>query len=168
MSQSVKEEINLKFGGKVRPRVGGILIEDNCVLLLKHEHIGRGGYLWAPPGGGIEHGQSVEEALKREFLEETGLEIEIKNLLLVNEFIDDPLHALELFFEVKRISGRLQLGSDPEMETGQILSKAAFFSIENLKKEENIHIHNIFHGINSFNELYNTKGYFKFVNNSIK
>lgn len=168
MSEAIKEEINQKFGGRVRTRVGGVLIENEEVLLVKHNFIGQADYLWAPPGGGIEHGQSAEEALKREFLEETGLKIEVGRLIAINEFIDLPLHAIELFFAVNATNNDFKLGRDPEMEKGQILSDIQFFSLEKLKNEKSSRIHNIFHNIKSFQELFNTKGYFKFVNKYIK
>jgi 8-oxo-dGTP diphosphatase len=165
---TLKNEINQKFGGKIRVRVGGILIENEQVLLIKHEAIGKAEYLWAPPGGGIDFGQDAPSALKREFLEETGLEIAVGDLLLVNEFIDNPLHAVELFFEVHRVGGELALGSDPEMEKGQILSKLSFFDLNAVKHMHPHHIHTIFHSIKSWKELFNPIRYFNFVNKSIK
>lgn len=42
---------------------------------------------WGVPGGKVEYGESLEAALKREFLEETGLEIERPRLVLVQEAV---------------------------------------------------------------------------------
>jgi len=53
-----------------RPSVYGILIENNKILLSKQWD----GYDF--PGGGIKVHETIEEALKREFFEETGLKIE--------------------------------------------------------------------------------------------
>ena len=52
-----------------RPSVYGLLIKDNKIVLIKQ----RGGYDF--PGGGIKIHETIEEALKREFWEETGLRI---------------------------------------------------------------------------------------------
>jgi len=48
------------------------LVRDGQTLLLKHKKLG----MWLPPGGHIEDGESPDEAVLREVLEETGLEAE--------------------------------------------------------------------------------------------
>lgn len=168
MGEIAKQSINAQFGGKVRVRVGGILIESGKILLLKHEGVGPAAYLWSPPGGGMEFGTDAASNLKREFKEETGLEIKVKGLLFVNEFLDGKIHAIELFYEVTREAGQLQLGTDPEMLEQQILTDLKFFSAEDLRNEEKKRIHNMFHAINKPQEVLNLTGYFKFVINSLK
>lgn len=49
---------------------------DNRLLLLKRVDNG----CWGPPGGSTEPGERVEEAAKRETLEETGLQIDAMSL----------------------------------------------------------------------------------------
>lgn len=168
MSERAKQTINRHFGGKVRVRVGGILIESGKILLLKHEGVGPSDYLWAPPGGGLEFGTDAEINLQREFLEETGLQIEVKELLFVNEFLDDALHAIELFYSVEQQGGHLKLGTDPEMQEQQILKDLKYFDEADLKKEQKNRLHNMFHRINKPKEVLNLTGYFKFVINSLK
>jgi len=168
MTAKAKESINQKFGGKVRVRVGGILIENQKILLLKHEGVGKKEFLWSPPGGGLEFGDDAKSNLEREFLEETGLKIKVHELLFMNEFMNDKIHAVELFFKVEKTGGILKLGNDPEMGEHQILSELAFFDEKKLINTENDYLHNMFIGINKPQEVLNLKGYFKFVNNSIK
>lgn len=123
------EPLSARFAGKVRIRVCGVCIRQNRILLVKHRGLGPAGYLWNPPGGGIDFGESVEQALKREFLEETGLQIEVGNFLHFNEFIGQGLHALELFFEVSMVGGELRLGTDPELDSGsQMMEELKFWS----------------------------------------
>ena len=46
--------------------------------------------LWGVPGGKVEYGESLEEALRREFMEETGLELEDPEFAFVAEINRDP------------------------------------------------------------------------------
>lgn len=168
MTANARESINQTFGGAVRVRVAGILIENSEILLLKHEGVGSKEFLWSPPGGGMEFGSDAESNLKREFFEETGLSINVSSLLFINEFINEKIHAIELFYKVEKTGGILKLGIDPEMGNQQILSDLAFFDEKRLINTGNDYLHNMFIGINKPQEVLNLKGYFKFVNNSIK
>jgi len=55
-----------------RIRVCALLTRGDRVLLLRHEKHGRP--YWLLPGGGVEHGETLEGALRRELLEECGLD----------------------------------------------------------------------------------------------
>ena len=124
---------------------------------------------WSVPGGGMKFGTSAEENLKREFLEETGLEIQVDSYLFVHEYLDPPLHAMEHFFWVKKIGGELTLGQDPEMnDSKQILLDFAWMSIDQLKILPKDSLHPVFWGIKTLDDLGLWKGYFNFGNNSIK
>lgn len=115
MSTDQKEAILARYGGKIRVRVSGLLVIDGKLLLLKHRGLGTAGYLWLPPGGGVDFGESLADALKREFIEETGLSIQVGERKFIYEFRHERLHAIELFYEVFLIGNQeLALGSDPE------------------------------------------------------
>ena len=102
------------YSHKVRVRVNGLLVRDRELLLVKLRHPTRDGFVWMPPGGGVEYGESMEQALKREFLEETGIQIQVGPLRYIHEFIAPPLHAVEFYYDCTQAGGRMALGSDPE------------------------------------------------------
>lgn len=156
-------EIKKAYGEKLRVRVCGILIEEDKILLVKHQHLGATGVLWAPPGGGMEYGESATEALQREFAEETGLNIDVEQFLFVHEYLDPPLHGIELFFLVKKKSGNLNLGTDPEFEhTAQLLSEVSFQNLKSLQLADNESLHYVLQNTKNLETLINQKGYFKF------
>ena len=55
------------------------------------------------PGGGIEPGEMIEDAMKREIFEETGIHPELGRLLVIHEFANKKkdTHRIEFFFSVK-------------------------------------------------------------------
>jgi len=60
--------------------VSGLVVnEDGLILLLRHTY--RGKRPWGLPGGGLKHGESLEECLLREVHEETGMNVEILHML---------------------------------------------------------------------------------------
>jgi ADP-ribose pyrophosphatase YjhB (NUDIX family) len=59
-----------------RIRVSAVLRWQDRILLCRHEKPGRGDY-WLLPGGGVNSGESLTDALHRELREEVGIEDEI-------------------------------------------------------------------------------------------
>jgi 8-oxo-dGTP diphosphatase len=58
-----------------RIRVSAILRRENRVLLIRHEKPGR--EYWLLPGGGVNAGESLVDALRREIAEEIGIETDV-------------------------------------------------------------------------------------------
>ena len=154
--------INQTYGNRLRIRVCGILIEKDKVLMVKHQSIGASGVFWAPPGGGMEYGEDAQLTLKREFREETGLDVEVKELLFVNEYLNKPLHGIELFFKVKSRGGTLKKGYDPEMSVkDQIIESVEWLDMDKINAMPSSHLHNAFWELGDLNKIYEKKGYMK-------
>ncbi|KOV22524.1 DNA mismatch repair protein MutT [Streptomyces sp. XY413] len=84
-------------------RVTGIVIEDGQILLLDQDT--DGDRSWSLPGGKVEPGETLEEALKREMLEETGVEVEVGRLLYVCDVTH--AHVVHITFEARRVGGQI-------------------------------------------------------------
>jgi len=79
-------------------KVRGVIIYDNRLLIVKHKE----SKFIALPGGHLEYGEDVLTCLKRELIEELGVEPEIGKLLYISTFMDSKKDEyVELFFEVK-------------------------------------------------------------------
>jgi 8-oxo-dGTP diphosphatase len=111
------------YSGKVRVRVGGLLLRDGALLLAGHRGLlPQNAPFWSPPGGGWQFGESIKAALVREFHEETGLTVQVGRFLHLHEFSTEHLQALELFFEVLADDEAApRLGHDPEHAADQQL-----------------------------------------------
>lgn len=150
---------------RVRVRVCGILVNENRILLLKHDGIGKDEFLWSPPGGGMEFGEMAEDTLKREFFEETHITVNVREFMFANEYLDGKYHAIELFFLVDYVSGDLILGKDPEVpDNEQILSEARYMNFPEINTLKFTQKHNIFQHCSTLEELFALKGFFNFKN----
>src|SRR6056297_1504479 len=87
---------------------GILLIEDR--LLLVNAYPGHKSDLLCAPGGGVEPHAGLPENLRREFHEETGLEIAVGAPCLVNEFHapERDFHQVEVFFRCRLTGGALR------------------------------------------------------------
>ena len=153
----MSDEISQVYGNRLRVRVCGLLQEGDRLLLVKHT-LQHQSVWWAPPGGGMEFGESIEQALRREFLEETNLEITVGQFAFGCEYIQDPLHAIELFFWVTRISGTLQAGQDPELPLIKNVRFMSFPDIAGLPRSE---VHGMLHDVHRKVDLQHLKGFFR-------
>ena len=66
-------------------RVYGILLDENKRILVSDEFI-RGDYFTKFPGGGMEIGEGTRDCLKREFKEETGLDVTVGDHMYTTDY----------------------------------------------------------------------------------
>ncbi|WP_064091255.1 NUDIX domain-containing protein [Rossellomorea aquimaris] len=93
----------------IRIRAGALIIEQNQILLAEFQD--EKGLHYNLPAGGVEEGEGIKEAVRREVLEETGEEVEVGDLAFayeyaphLNENFYGETHALSLFFRCIRMS----------------------------------------------------------------
>jgi 8-oxo-dGTP diphosphatase len=148
------------YGNKLRVRVCGLLVDEGKLLMVNHAGI-RDGDWSAPPGGGLEFGESVPEALRREFREECGLDVAVGDFCFVCEHISPPLHAVELFFEVAAVGGTLRRGSDPEADGKPMIRDVRYYSFDELETLSAESLHGIFSVRRKKAQITSLRGYFK-------
>ena len=143
------------YADKVRLRVCGICLRDDKLLLVRHQATVQNQAFWAPPGGGLQFGETIEECLQREVLEETGLATKIKRFLFVNEFMEPPLQAVELFFELEITDGELLTGIDPEASAEQqLIEEVTFLSLDEIRQIPLSDKHKSLHYLYSLDDLF--------------
>ena len=97
--------------------VGGVVIEEGHAVLIRRGSPPLEGE-WSIPGGKLEVGETLVEGVRRELLEETGLEVRVVELIEVFEriFLDDggrvQYHFVILDYLCQAVSGTLRPGGD--------------------------------------------------------
>jgi 8-oxo-dGTP diphosphatase len=149
------------YGNRTRIRVCGLCWQGNHLLLVNHEMY-PGASFWSPPGGGIEFGHSMEEALQREFMEETNLAVRVGKFRFIAEVVRPPLHAIEVFFDATVLSGTLSTGYDPEMTSEtQIIRNVSFLDWAEIEQIPGPEKHGIFSRCTSADDLRSLSGLYK-------
>jgi 8-oxo-dGTP diphosphatase len=98
--------------------VGGVVLIDGRVVLIRRGKEPLRGR-WVIPGGTVELGETLQEALVREMREETGLVVRPRDVVLVFDRIqrDGPTveyHYVIVDYACDYVSGELRAGSDAD------------------------------------------------------
>ena len=153
----MEKEITDIYGSRVRVRVCGLCWKEEKLLMVRHKALKTDGF-WAPPGGGIDFNQTIEETLQREFIEETGLSVRLGVFRFGCEFIESPLHAIELFYNIDQSQGSIRNGYDPEL---QLIEEVKYLSSEELKAIPKDNLHSIFHNHQTKMEIEKLTGFYR-------
>jgi ADP-ribose pyrophosphatase YjhB (NUDIX family) len=98
--------------------VGAVVIHEDRVLLIRRGKEPMRGR-WLIPGGTVELGETLQEALVREVAEETGLRVEPRDVVLVFDRIHRDegrvsYHYVIVDYACDYVSGTLRAGSDAQ------------------------------------------------------
>ena len=74
---------------KERLTTAGVLIKDGLYLVAKRKKGGPLSEKWEFIGGKNRYGETIEDTLKREWMEEVGVEIKVLDFLLLTKFINN-------------------------------------------------------------------------------
>ena len=92
----------------MRIRAGIVLIEGNKVALIERHRAGLDYFVF--PGGGVDEGETTEQAAIREAREELGVEVAIKQKVVVIHFDQ----STQVYFLVERVRGDFGTGAGEE------------------------------------------------------
>jgi len=97
---------------EVRIRVAGVLISGERVLLIAHKK--NNDIYWLLPGGGVDYGETLKEALEREFAEELNINVTINDLAFISDSIDPAgnRHVVNICFLCEYQGGDYLLGNE--------------------------------------------------------
>lgn len=126
-----------------RPSAYAIVIKDDCILLVP----AFGGYTL--PGGGLELGETIEEALIREVKEETGITVSSPELLGVksNIFIlpgvsekGKNVQSILLYYRCEYVSGELsaEVFDETEKEFGGLPEWVSLSQLSSIKVSDSL------------------------------
>jgi ADP-ribose pyrophosphatase len=97
--------------------IGAVVIRDGRVLLVKRKNPPSQN-LWAIPGGRVKAGEPLIDAVKREILEETGINVKVGQVVHVFDLIesnkskDKLIHYVIIDYKAEYISGEIKAGDD--------------------------------------------------------
>ncbi len=105
--------------------VAGIIKKDNKFLLGKRKPGGSIGGKWEFPGGKVEDGENFKNSLEREFMEELGIKIEVKDFIIEKEFKSED-HNFNLYaFYIELLDSAIETNEHDEFK---------YFTLDEIKK----------------------------------
>jgi 8-oxo-dGTP diphosphatase len=91
---------------------GGILEENGMYLIAQRKRDDDYGLKWEFPGGKLDEGETGEECIVRELMEELCIEVEVIDFY--DEFVEDDITIL--YYLVRRVSGKFTLNDHEKLQ----------------------------------------------------
>ncbi len=91
----------------MRIRPSALIIQEQQLLTLKYTY--PGGVIYALPGGNLEFGENLKDALERELQEELGIEAAISDLHTIAEVLFEGKNTIHIVFHCSGFKGDIVL-----------------------------------------------------------
>ncbi|HEX9897244.1 MAG TPA: NUDIX domain-containing protein [Dehalococcoidales bacterium] len=105
-----------------RISAGTVIVQQGRILLVRHGAAFHGRDFLVAPGGGVEHDESIIQAVVREVKEETGLEVDPYKILFIEDMISRRKRVIKIWFLCKIVGGQLEKTQNA-IEEGIVESK---------------------------------------------
>lgn len=119
-----------------------VVTDDADRILLARWTEGRR-VAWTMPGGGLEPGESPEDAVRRELREETGYTVKVGQLLGIHSRVipasqrvhqaDQPLHTLRIVYRAAVTGGRLRFETGGSTDMAEWFTRTAVAELQRVK-----------------------------------
>ena len=113
-----------------RISAGGIIVQQNKVLLVQHAYE-NGLDFWVLPGGGVEGVEGFMKAAEREVFEETNLVVQAQRIAYIEDFIDEGRYVCKFWVYCKLQGGDLSTSNKEAEET--FLKSVGFFTRDEIQ-----------------------------------
>lgn len=118
-------------GKKPKLIAAGLVQKGDTYLLIKEVMESSGQERWIIPGGSVEFGENLEDAVKRELMEEVGMEVKIERFLAFREanFAKFGYHTVIFFYLVTTEDDEIKI-------TEEKILDGKYFGVEEIKDLE--------------------------------
>jgi len=103
--------------------VRALIKTDKGLIMVEHNEK-KNGKILIFPGGGMESGENIFQAVEREVKEETNLIVKSEKIIYIRETFYNSDSGIEFYVVCSLASGNLLLGIDPELESNKQILQA--------------------------------------------
>jgi len=115
-----------------RIAAGGLIFFDRNVLLVRYPD-GEGGSFLVAPGGGLEQNENTEQAIIREVIEETGLVVQPKAVVMIEDLIGNQIKMIKVWMTCDIVGGSVHR-TQGALDEG--ITEVDWYSREQLRTEK--------------------------------